>query len=196
MVNDADRLFAAIKAVDVATVRHLLSGGVPVNQVNDKGLSPLLGACIDGNREIVELLLFWGADVNAKWAGGDDITPLILVTAGRHTNIVNLLLASSPDIDVDAQITSGKHKGVTALSMAVVNDDRPTVKTLLKYGADANLQYEVEVGGPLLIAAVTLGFRGIVIELLKGGASTDVEVDSFTALLFAAESGREDIVKL
>ena len=194
--NNIIQLFAAIKANDVATVRQLLLNGVTANWVNDEGASPLLAACMYGNSEIVELLLFWGADGNEKSSNLNGMTPLIVATVYGHPSIINLLLNSILNIEIDVRCTSDTQAGATALTMAIANNDRSTVKTLLKHGANANLQYDIEAGGSSLNLAVASGFKEIVEELLDGGASIDIEVDSYTALLVATQRGCEDIVEL
>jgi len=65
----------AVKGGDIATVKEHLASGTDVNEVNRNGLTPLFEAASAGHKEIVELLIDKGADVNAKVAG-IGVTPL------------------------------------------------------------------------------------------------------------------------
>lgn len=54
-------LFAAILTVNYSQVKRLIEAGVSVNSLNDRGKTPLAVACIQGNLEIVDLLMASGA---------------------------------------------------------------------------------------------------------------------------------------
>jgi ankyrin repeat protein len=78
--DPAAALVAAISANDVAVVRQLLEGHPGLRQrLNDPlaglsfGATALLGALPSGNREMIDVLLRAGADINQRshwWAGG------------------------------------------------------------------------------------------------------------------------------
>jgi ankyrin repeat protein len=65
-------LFAAIAAVDYSQVKYLLESGVPVNSVDDQGKTPLAMACIQGDLQIVDLLMESGARMYLE----SDATPI------------------------------------------------------------------------------------------------------------------------
>jgi ankyrin repeat protein len=65
-------LFAAIAAVDYSQVKHLIESGVPVNSVDDRGKTPLAIACIQGDLQIVDLLMESGARMYVE----SDVTPI------------------------------------------------------------------------------------------------------------------------
>jgi ankyrin repeat protein len=54
-------LFAAIAAVNYSQIKRLIESGVSVNSVNDRGKTPLAIACIQGDLQIVDLLMASGA---------------------------------------------------------------------------------------------------------------------------------------
>jgi len=54
------------KARKIGVVKLLLSNYASVNARDEHGQTPLFGAAINGNREIVELLIAKGSDVNAR----------------------------------------------------------------------------------------------------------------------------------
>jgi ankyrin repeat protein len=64
-------LFAAIATANYSQVKSLLDSGVAVNSVDDRGKTPLAIACIQGDLQIVDLLMASGArmylesDINA-----------------------------------------------------------------------------------------------------------------------------------
>ncbi len=108
----------AARLGDIKAVKQFIAAGVDVNAVCEAGptnrfpLPPLHAAAagdnsgkIRGHKEIVELLIAAGADVNAKggFAGG---TPLLGAAALGHKEIAELLLAEGAD--VDAKDNNGK----------------------------------------------------------------------------------------
>ena len=102
----ADPIHDAVENGDLAGVQAELDKGVDVNVV-DLGffnLAPLHYAAGYGYKEIVELLIAEGADVDAKTTTGG--TPLFNA-AGSHKEIVELLIAAGAD--VNAQVVPGDH---------------------------------------------------------------------------------------
>ena len=65
--------------------------GVNVNQAEEEGWTPLLVACHEGNREVVDLLLqHEGVGVNQAMENG--VTPLWIACQKGHREVVDLLL--------------------------------------------------------------------------------------------------------
>jgi len=60
------RLHRAVKDNDVKSVMRCLDDGEDVNIRDRDGETPLLQACANGHREIAEILLSHGADINAR----------------------------------------------------------------------------------------------------------------------------------
>jgi len=58
-------------------------------------------AARDGELEIAQILIDWGADVN--WIDGEGVTPLILASFKGHREVVVLLLAHNADVTVQDQ---------------------------------------------------------------------------------------------
>ena len=134
-------LVTAAATGNVEMVKFLVEKGADVNSKSkDKGeLTPLFAAILGGGKdkdkqETVKFLLDKGADVNARFASkGFEATPLMMAAAEKDTEIVRLLLAKKPDIQA---IDAGT--GLTALMMAVLNNNLENTKELLAQGADVN----------------------------------------------------------
>ena len=78
---------------NIEAVKQHLDAGADVNaKFDDDGISPLHYAAYRSHKEIAELLISKGADVNAKDENGD--TPLNWAAAGGHMEIAELLIAS------------------------------------------------------------------------------------------------------
>jgi len=65
-MSDLEKMIEAVKQGDRESVRAILeSDGSLVNQRDDSGATPLHYATINGQRQIVQLLLERGADINS-----------------------------------------------------------------------------------------------------------------------------------
>lgn len=64
-------LLIAASNGDAEIVRALLEGGAGPNEMNEDGITPLMGAAFKGHREVVELLLAGGADPHHRARDGD-----------------------------------------------------------------------------------------------------------------------------
>ncbi len=170
------RLLIAIRLGDIAQVRSLLERAPflintkVVRRVENKGQSYLVfpigytalhEAAASGRTEMVDLLLEYGANLNARTGSG--LTPLRMAILYNHVDVVKRLLAHSADahgelcraamrdyrdiaqlllasgVEVNAQGWSGR----TALHWAVLKGYSELVRLLLRYGADASIQDEL-----------------------------------------------------
>ncbi len=109
----------------------------------ENGWTPLHCAAGVGNRDLAELLLTIGADVNAKDKGG--VTPLHVAVYNRHRDVTELLLAKG------AKVNTKANDGATPLHDAAAVGTRDLAELLLTKGADVNAK---DKGGmtPLSIA--------------------------------------------
>ncbi len=82
------------------------------------------------NKEIVELLINHGADVNAK--DDDDRTPLHNAVWAENKEIVELL------INHDADVNAKDDRDYTPLHSAVSRENKEVLKLLINHGADVN----------------------------------------------------------
>ena len=126
-------LLQAIENDDSQKVRELIASRVDLNFENDDGDFPLYIASWRGNKEIVELLLVNGANVNYE-ADAYFYTALMVASGAGHAVIVNFLLECGANVNAedDWQLTS--------LMRAAESGHLEVARTLLKHGANANLR--------------------------------------------------------
>lgn len=114
-------------------VALLLKKGVPINcHDENEGTTPLIGACISGQDELINFLLESGADVNMPDFLGN--TPLIAESQAGYAPMVKRFL------DKGAQVNHVNNEGNTALYIACFIERVEIVKLLLQAGADVNLK--------------------------------------------------------
>ncbi len=137
--DNGSPLVTAAVTGNLEIVKLLVEKGADVNiKSTDKGdLTPLFGGILGNGKEkqdTIKFLLDKGADVNARFVSkGFEATPLMMAASQKDTEIVRLILAKKPDIHaVDA------NTGITALMMAVLNNNVENAKELLAQGADVN----------------------------------------------------------
>jgi ankyrin repeat protein len=91
-------------------VSQLHRAGANINQIYHAGttsrryleeifLTPLAGACMNGCKPLVSLLLSLGANIHNNIAMGSTTTPLYSAAQNGHAELVSLLLAAGADCD-------------------------------------------------------------------------------------------------
>lgn len=126
-VNSADcgvtPLFWAVRYNHVPTVKLLFAEGADLNFDERLKLS-LIGYCVHlGFKDMAELLIANGVDINAKFA---DIPMLHTAVMSRNVEMVEFLLAKGADIDAIDK------SGRTALELAEETDCTPVVELFRK----------------------------------------------------------------
>jgi Ankyrin repeats (3 copies) len=66
-VRPTEELFYRVAGGELPVVEELLEKGAAVNGVDREGITPLMLAIYHGEREIAEMLIAHGAEVNAEW---------------------------------------------------------------------------------------------------------------------------------
>ena len=154
---------------------------------NDFGPTALMGAALDGHKEIVELLLNAGADSNIVDASEMNNCELSIVGKTFKNGTTALMLAT---------------KGRNRINNA---GDKEIVELLLNAGADPNIQDFH--GNTALLLAAKHGHKEIVELLLNKGAKPNIKQftqymvtfrsqNDSTALMEAAQNGHKEIVEL
>ena len=163
-------IWEAAKQGDVDAVKQFIVAGEDVNtkdnrgstSLHDRGRTPLHRAASGGHKEVVELLIAEGADVNAKTDAG--FTPLCDAAQFGHKEIAELLIATGADVNA-----KNKH-GETPLDYA-----NGVVATLLRHGAKTG--YELKALMPRLVQHGQFAFSFVA----KKGKVYEVQ-DSFDLL--------------
>jgi len=171
------------------------------------GGTSLTSAAYRGHKEIVELLLANGADVNANDRNGS--TPL---HSAKTKEIAELLIAKGADVNArnknnETPIDLARRKSTrillrengaeySTIHYAARHGDLDMVKKFLTKGVDVNIKYGKNEWTPLLFAAP--GHHKDVLELLisKGANVNATGKRKLTALHFAARGEKLEIVQL
>jgi uncharacterized protein len=104
-------LFEAIRAGQTSDVRKLIEQNPELaNQSDERGFTPLIMAAYMGQKEIAELLLEMGADIDGLDAVGS--SALMGVSFKGDIEIASMLIEKGANIHVENQ------RGETALSFA------------------------------------------------------------------------------
>jgi hypothetical protein len=161
--------------------------GVNVN-LRDKrsNTTALEHAVQNANREMVQLLLASGADVNAKNDSGE--TVLMMLGNDATCDLVWDLINAGADVKVKDD------SGETALMQAASSDGLETLKVLLDAGAEVNTKNKE--GRTALMLAASEGHVNIVRALVLAGADLNAtDEDDENALTLAAENDHHAVVR-
>ncbi|MBN2317040.1 MAG: ankyrin repeat domain-containing protein [Sedimentisphaerales bacterium] len=114
---------------DTEKIKSLIEAGQDVSTKSKNGGIALIWASLRGHREIAELLIQNGANVNFQDHSGSGWTPLLLACRYGKKEIVELLLANG------AEINAKNNAGSTALDIASQGKHTEIVELLQKHGA-------------------------------------------------------------
>ncbi len=112
---------------DAETVRQLVGGDNNPDQTDEQSRTGLHYAAINGNLEIIAILIKANAKLNVEDLLGD--TPLHLAADHNQTEAAQLLL------DVGAQVDPHNKDGLTPLMIAASHGNLELVRALLAKGA-------------------------------------------------------------
>lgn len=169
---------AAAQARAGATVRTLLQSGADVNAAQGDGMTALHWAALNGDHEMVAMLLHAGANWRATTRLGGYV-PLHLAAQTGAAEVVQLLVAAGAD--VSARTTTG----ATPLMLAATSGNLDAATRLLDSGADINAVESVHAQTPLMFAAAA-DRAEMVRLLLKRGAQSHttskvIDLEALTA---------------
>ena len=129
---------------NIERVKQHLVEGVDVNAKFKDGWTPLHMAAEGGHREIVDLLIAKGADINATAGWGDGVgwTPLHMAAEEGHKKVVELLILKGADINVK------NGDGRTPLDLAIKHMNAETASILRKHGGKKSRELKAEKETP------------------------------------------------
>ena len=199
---------------DLAGVQAYLDSGVDINARDENGSTPLHIASLNGQEQVVELLINRGAEVNATSEIGG-WTPLHMAASKNHIQVVSFLIKKGADEDAKAIIG-----GWTPLHWAALEGHKDIVELLIKLGANINskdnmgntpldlaIQYErLDIAeylstysantGTIHVVARNGYFAGVQAYLDNGVDINARDENGSTPLHLAALQGHKDIVEL
>ena len=199
-------IFYAIDTSDIKITKLLLNNGADIHGIQCK--TQLLNIAVKKEyKEIVEILLQHGADVNAVDKHGR--TALHFTVSGEDDNnfirffydyddsedsdvkteIVKLLLKHGAHVDAKA------NNGIMTLHAAVQRGHVKVVDALLEHNANVNSR--TTKGTTPLHVGVRKGNKAIITKLLDKGADINETLENRgTVLHIATQNGHKEIVKI
>lgn len=125
-------IFQAARENNAAFVIQYISDGLNIDTVDNRGFSPLILACYNGNKETTHLLVQAGANIELQDQAGN--TALIAVCFKGFSDLFDILFTSK--INVDKQ----NFNGATALTFAATFNQVDLVRKLKEKGAKSTIK--------------------------------------------------------
>ena len=152
LVGCGESIHEAAEDGNIEAVKQHIAAGTDVNAKDKYGESPLLFAATFGHKEIAELLIANGADVNTK-IDKIGMTPLHIATGQGYKEIVELLIAKGADVNAKVEITelliangadvnAKDVGGKTPLDWAIKWNHPETADPLRKHGGKTKKELE------------------------------------------------------
>ena len=167
----------AAQSGDIEAVKGFLAAGMDVNAIDEnRGMTALVYAVDKGHKEIVEILISEGADVNVMVSNDEGVggfTPLFVAAQSGHAEVAGLLVANGAEVNVKLINDEGK-VSCTPLFFAARSGHTEVAELLIANGSEINAKDE-NILTPLDYA--TLEKQNETAALLhKNGAKTGEEL--------------------
>jgi len=178
--GNSEKVKALLKDIPDLVFSKGKHGWTPLHRTTTYGTSY-------GKKDIAELLLAKGADVNAKDDSGD--TPLHNAAEAGHKDMAGLFLANGADVNAGDKYSS------TPLHVAAREGHKDVAELLLAKGADVNARDSY--GNTPLHDASYRGHTSMVELLLANGVDVNaMDNEGATSLYKALREGHKGTVKL
>ena len=137
----------AVENGDIALTKQLLKEGAEVNEAQGDGMTALHWAAEKGNSELVDILIYAGANPMAGTRIGQ-YKPLHLAAKKGNANIIKILLNTGIDPNIKTS-----NSGSAALHLAAASGNIESVISLILAGAQINIRENAWGQTPLIFAA-------------------------------------------
>jgi ankyrin repeat protein len=117
---------------EIAT--HLIEAGADVNATSKQGVTPLMGAAMNGHADLVTLLATKNTNLDQLSEMQYSENALHLAARNGHTAVIEALLKAGADVNA----LEGTHS--TALMYAAYRGHLDAVELLIKQGAELNVR--------------------------------------------------------
>ena len=187
IVEPSEPLIRAAMNNDLNGVKELLANGVDVNVIDkDYRMTALGMATANGNIEMVQFLLWAGADVDAKDGKGQ--TALMNLGVRSTAEVAKALLMARAKVDIQDE------DGDTALMIVAAEYNLDLLPALLNAGASVHARNEE--GQTALMLAARAGLIDNVKTLITAGANVhERDINGWTALKYAQENKNNFVVE-
>lgn len=193
MEDSNTQMYEALKSNNIQAIRLAISNGADVNKASKpskEDIIPLCFACKNENRELVQILVEAGADINIVDDEQLGMTPLIMACQRGNAEIVRLLLDSGANINLSCEF------GFTPLTNACVYEQIEIVRLLVERGADVNLP-SLEGENPLSVAIESDNLQ--IVQILLDAPTINInQIDGLDQphLIKAVLVGSDEIIEM
>jgi uncharacterized protein len=160
-------------------VRQLLKQGADVNSAQGDGMTALHWAVQKGDVELVQTLLYAGANLKATTRIGG-YTPLLIASKIGNAAMVETLVGAGADPN------GATSNGATGLMLAAQAGNAAAVKLLIEKGADVNAKEKVK-GETALTFAAAYGRADVIRVLTAHGADPKVTTNVMDMAVYNKE---------
>lgn len=140
LMNSHSPLFATCVGAQPAAAKYLLERGANIHEKTQSGYTPLIVLCLSAQDEekrleILEILLFYGIDINAVEENGRNA--LMIACEKSGVKIVEYLLSHGADVNLKTSDNRGIFHFIACRTLHDRVED--LVDIVAQYGGDLNL---------------------------------------------------------
>ena len=180
--------FIVHRSALVDEIKKLLQDGASAEIFDNVEMSPLHFAAFYGDTQVVQLLLKYGANIEASLKG-DQSTALILAVGQGHISVVQTLLLYK------ANVNACDGQGLTALMYAVGQGFIEIAEMLVTSGANLEIKGSTQLLTALHFAIITKNLKLVQLLLAHGADVNAQEIHGRTSLEEAFAFKDPEIIK-